>query len=242
MPVQKICSFCEREFRVSPRRSDEVKFCSIECKNRAKRVTLSCVACGATFEVKQYLSAMKYCSRDCYHRSAIGVAKKMPEGHKRNFNVCELCSKSFHVTVTRKLTARFCSKKCMSKSPAFRAEMSDSQRGEKSWRWQGGRYKSGGGYVRLKGKTLAAQKFHFEHRIVVEQWLLEVEPDHPFLIVVDDQKKLDPKIDVHHIDHNRSNNAHSNLLAVTKHAHAQIHHRNKKPEPWECWPRNPVRW
>lgn len=236
MPVQKICGFCEEEFLVPPRRSEEVKFCSIECKNRSNRVTLSCVACGTAFEVKQHLASTKYCSRPCYHGARVGVARVMPEGHQKHFKICEACSKSFRVTITRKDTARFCSKICMSESPSYRVEMGDVQRGENHWRWQGGRYKRGAGYVRVKGKSLASNKFHLEHRIVMEKVMLEMEPNHPFLITVDDQKKLDPKIDVHHIDRDRSHNDFDNLLAVTKHAHGQIHHKSKVPDPWECWP------
>ena len=73
-------------------------------------------------------------------------------------------------------------------------------------------------------------------------WMLEEAPDHPFLVDVEGQKKLSPDVEVHHVDRVRSNNARDNLIAVTKPAHAQIHHRGKKPEPWECWPSNPTKW
>jgi hypothetical protein len=72
--------------------------------------------------------------------------------------------------------------------------------------------------------------------------MLEDDPEHQFLVEVNGHKRLHPDIEVHHIDRVRSNNVRDNLLAVIYTAHAQIHHKGKKPEPWECWPSNPKRW
>lgn len=235
MPVEKICGHCATPFLVPSRRSETVKFCSVECKSNAKRVTLSCAGCGGSFERPKHLATAKYCSGDCFHSAAKGVAQR-PRS-ERYYRTCEACAVSFRVTLTRKDTARFCSRTCQYQSPAYREEMSDVQRGEKHWRWTGGLYKGGRGYVRIKGHKLAAQRFQLAHRLVVETAMLEMEPNHPFLIEVEGKKRLNPKIDVHHIDQNRSNNAFANLLAVTKRAHARIHSKNViMPEPWECWP------
>lgn len=234
MPIQKTCGHCGGKFSVSPRRHETVKFCSIECKNAAKRVAITCAACGALFERKAHLSESKYCSNDCYNSVRRGAPKK-DKGNPRYYCSCEQCGVSFRVTLTRKDTARFCSRKCQSQSPAFRLECSESQRGEKSWRWTGGLHQLKTGYVRERGRT-SGKTFRFEHRLIIERAIFKAEPNHPFLIEVDGKKKLNPKVEVHHIDRNRSHNEFSNLLAVTKDAHAQLHHRNKRPEPWECWP------
>lgn len=235
MPIQKTCGHCGAEFSVSPRRSGAVKFCSIECKNASNRRTLTCASCGKSFERSAHLSSSKYCSSGCYHSASRGVAKNVSD-RPRYYRTCEVCAVSFRVTFTRKDTARFCSRPCQSKSEKFRAESSERQKGEKSHRWTGGLYAARYGYIRVKGQKLSSKEFHFLHRQVIEQAMLEMEPDHPFLIEINGRKKLDPKIDVHHFDRNRSNNELSNLLAVTKYAHAQIHHRNRMPERWECWP------
>jgi transcription elongation factor Elf1 len=235
MPVLKVCGHCERSFSVPFRRHETVKFCSVECKNNAKRVTLVCAGCGGSFERRRYEAAAKYCSDACFHSAMVGATYDVG-GRQRYHRACEVCGVEFRVTMTRKDTARFCSRACQSSSPTFRAEMSATQTGEKHWRWAGGLYRRGTGYVRERGQNIGSATFRFEHRLVIERALLAAEPNHPFLIDTDGVKRLDPTIEVHHLDHDRSNNAFSNLLAVTKHAHAQIHHRNRKPDPWECWP------
>lgn len=234
MPVKKVCDQCQKPFSVPPRRADPVRFCSRECNSKAKRHTVICAGCGGSFERVRSDNFTKYCSNACYHTASKGV----PRGVKgpRYYRTCEVCTNEFQVTLTRKDTARFCSRSCQSKSAAFRSEMAATQSGEKSWRWSGGRYQFKSGYVRERGAGLDAKRTNLEHRLVIERAMLEKEPNHPFLIAVDGVKKLDPKIEVHHVDRDRSHNAFSNLLAVTKRAHAQIHHRNRKPEKWECWP------
>lgn len=235
MPVEKVCGHCATSFRVPNRRHETVKFCSVACKTAAKRRTLLCASCGNPFERRRHEDFAKYCSSKCYHDAVVGVAKNV--GHRqRYYRTCEVCAAEFRVTFTRKDTARFCSMNCQSRSPVRCAEKSEVQRGDKSHRWKGGLYKHGTGYVRERGQNIASRTFRFEHRLVIERAMLEAEPDHPFLIEVGGRKKLDPKIEVHHIDLDRSHNEFSNLLAVTKRAHAQIHHRDRKPEPWECWP------
>lgn len=234
MPVEKTCGHCAKLFRVPFRRSETVKFCSTKCKTAGKRRVITCAACGGSFE-RERSSAAKYCSNDCYHSASKGVPKP-DNGRERLYRTCEVCTGSFRVALSRRETARFCSYVCKGKSAAYRQEASEVQSGEKSWRWAGGLYRRGTGYVRARGHGLSPKEYHFEHRRVVETAMLEMEPDHPFLVEVDGRKKLDPKIDVHHIDRDRSNNALTNLLAVTKRAHALIHHNNRTPEPHECWP------
>jgi hypothetical protein len=234
MPVQKTCGHCATPFSVPPRRSETVKFCSIECKTAAKRCAITCAACGKLFEREKHLAKAKYCSNDCFHSVRKGVP--LPIRGERLYRDCEVCAVSFRIALSRRETARWCSRACQSKSPAYRQEASNAQRGEKSWRWAGGLYEGKYGYVRVKGQDLASGEFHFEHRRVIELAMLEMEPGHPFLVDIGGRKKLSRKIEVHHIDLDRSNNELSNLLAVTKFAHAQIHHKNRTPDPWECWP------
>lgn len=244
MPVQKVCEKCGVKFNVSPRRADEVRFCSRECKTASGRVQLSCAACGEVFEkVRSDLRGQKaYCSKTCYTKSQTGRKIAASDARPRYFKVCEVCRNEYRVTQTRKETARFCSRACQGASDAFRKECSDRQQADKHWRWSGGKYLTHEGYIRHKRKVQGVEGFTYNHRQVLTEALVQENPSHPFLIERDGKRLMNPMIDVHHIDRNRSNNDLSNLLAVTKEAHAQIHHRNKKPEPWECWPPNPANW
>jgi len=243
MPVVKKCDRCEKEFLVSPRRSDEVRFCSRECKAAAGRVALTCGCCGVQFEKKKSevsRSLLFFCSPDCYKSSQKGKPKNV-SGHQRYHKKCEVCAKEFRVTLTRKDEARFCSRECQAISPAYKQECSERQLREKSWRWSGGVYYSSSGYVATRDAMLGSERIG-EHRLVVLKAMLELAPWHPFLTQKDGKWRLSRDIEVHHIDRDRSNNELSNLLAVTKEAHAQIHHNNTKPKPWECWPINPKTW
>lgn len=245
MPVVKKCEHCGDEFKVPPRRSDEVRFCCRECKTLAGWRVMICPCCGETFRRKKSDhadSSVSYCSRRCYHSARIGEPAR--NKREKTFAVCKECGKQFQITSTRKRmgNANWCSKECQGKSVIWRIANSERQQREKSWRWSGGLYENKWGYIRAKANVNGRQIMGLEHRAVIERAMAQSCPTHPFLRHVDGKVKLDSMIEVHHIDRNRSNNALSNLLAVTKNAHAQIHHRNKKPDPWECWPPDPVAW
>jgi hypothetical protein len=184
-----------------------------------------------------------FCSRECFHAADKGAKHAEMPGHEKHYKDCVICGKNFRVTKTRKDTAKYCSNSCKLKCPDFRYKKSASVRAEKNHRWTGGLYKTGTGYIREKKKILGTETFTFNHRTVMLNAMLKECPNHPFLITnLDGEIKLSSSIEVHHIDRNRSNNEISNLLAVTKLAHAKIHHHNRKPEPWECWPSDPTIW
>ena len=239
MSVEKTCGHCAKSFIVPNRRHETVKFCSLACKTQGRRRTVVCVACGQSFERQAHLAASKYCSRECYHSTRPGVRLNVERG-ERHYRTCEVCAVSFRVTLTRKDTARFCSRACQSKSVPYRQHMSEVQRGAKSHSWKGGLYQGRYGYVRVRGTDRSSREHHFQHRYVIETAMLEQAPDHPFLVEINGKKKLNPKIDVHHIDLDRANNAFSNLLAVTRKAHGQLHGKNRTPDPWECWPHSHI--
>lgn len=244
MPVKVVCKHCGDAFESKPSEAAWRKYCSRACKSAHNSVDLICCVCGIGFRrLKSQLQSGygKYCSYSCKD-----TARRKPKAPKvvrtPVFKVCCACGIVFRIPPSRSATARFCSQKCKGGDEAFRAKCSDAQSGEKSWRWSGGRYKRGTGYVRVKSKKLGVERTSVEHREVIVKWMMEECPDHPFLIVVDGVSTLHPDVDVHHIDRVRSNNTRPNLLAVTKSAHARIHHHGKQPEPWECWPQNPKRW
>lgn len=249
--MEKLCEKCGKTFNVKPCHAVERKYCSAECKHQANRVTLTCKTCGKTWQtwksqikIHGRLGAGQYCSKPC-----ADLAKVIPKPEKpprkppsEIFRTCEVCEKTFRVYPGRKDTARFCSRICQGGSAKWAAECSERQQEEKHWRWAGGLYKNSHGYVRIKRNKNSVQSIRSEHTQIMIDWLLEEAPEHPFLVVVDGRKRLHPDLEVHHVDRVRSNNARDNLLVVTKTAHAQIHHRGKIPEPWECWPSNPAKW
>lgn len=243
MAVEKVCESCGAKFNVPPRRAESVRFCSRKCKTAAGREALNCATCGTLFErvVSASQGKAAYCSTGCYHAGLKGKPKATPEARPRYFKTCETCKTEFRVTKTRADTARFCSRACQGASAAWKEQCSEVQQGDKHWRWTGGKYKFQSGYVRDKRRVKGTDAY-FEHRRVILDAMLHLAPTHPFLIVLNGKTMLNPLIEVHHIDRDRGNNALSNLLAITKDAHAQLHHRNRKPEPWECWPPNPSNW
>lgn len=244
MAVHKVCQQCGVGFNVPNRRSDEVKYCSRECKTEAGYVTIACACCGVSVKKKrsELQGKTAYCSRECYDKTKKGRKHAVDPNQPRYFKTCEVCAKEFRVTLTRKDTARFCSRVCQSASPEFRKECSEVQQGDKHWRWSGGKYLTHQGYIRHKRKVFGQESMTFNHRIVMQEALEKAEPNHPFLMKTGDKVKLIPDVEVHHIDRDRANNELSNLLIVTKTAHAKIHHFNTKPKENECWPTNPTKW
>ena len=244
MPVQKVCENCGVLFKTSPRRSESVRFCSRECKTASGRVKMTCGGCGKLFErvASELRGKDVFCQKQCYFDSQKGRRKDVSPDRPRYFKTCETCKKEFRVTQTRKETARFCSRACQGINSEFRKECSERQQAERHWRWSGGKYLTHEGYIRHKRKVLGKEGFTYNHREVIVEAMLKECPEHPFLVRVGGKVRLSSLIEVHHIDRDRANNHPSNLLAVTKDAHAQIHHRNRKPDPWECWPSNPTKW
>lgn len=245
MSVEKECQSCGAKFSTPNRRSETVKFCSLDCKQNAGWVSRKCHHCKKTFQRKKSdlkRSGRFFCSRKCYHANAIGkpnVGRPKVEWVRK---VCETCSTPFDVVPSRKDKAKYCSAKCQHLNPAWREANSKSQQAEKSWRWSGGKYQTKDGYIRLKKSVSGKERFDFSHRRTILDAMIKQCPDHPFLKVVRGEIRLRTEIEVHHIDRDRGNNRLSNLLAITKAAHARIHHKNQKPSPTECWPPNPATW
>ena len=249
--MEKNCETCGKEFSVKKYLFDVRRHCSAECKRKANRITLICKCCGNAWEtwksqvaIKGRPGAGQFCSKDCADKSLIKPKPEKPPKKQPSeiYKVCEVCEATFRVYPCRKDTARFCSNHCKGISEVYRAKCSEQQQGEKSWRWSGGKYATHEGYVRAKSSKNGKEIFRFEHSRVMIEWITEEDPHSPFLIDIDGTKRLHPDVEVHHIDRIRSNNERSNLMVVTKDAHAKIHHKGSKPAPWECWPKNPTKW
>lgn len=175
-----------------------------------------CKGCGKAFEVKPSLDRIKYCSQQCKQQA------------KRVTLVCRQCGKNWWTWKSQTIipgrpgAGQFCSKACagLAKSGP----------------------RNGISYFRRHAKNNGVKTRVADHRQVMESWMVEVEPSHPFLVDVEGMKMLNPKLRVHHIDRTLRNNGRENLLVVTHAAHLRIHRKGTKPEPWECWPSNPTIW
>lgn len=244
------CEGCGKDFQTKAYRANTVRFCSSICKHKANRVEIECAQCSKLFWIhKSQDKGRKYCSKACRAQAQTKVDlrcescgkayQKAPgEAEKSRFcskvcldkskfsqvdKTCEFCGETYSVNSFRADTARFCSEACKWKCYT----------GNEDWKSPDG--KNPGGYKRAGTNGL-------EHRQVMLEWMLEEASDHPFIIEVDGEKRLDSGIDVHHIDRNRTHNTRSNLLALQRDAHSRLHHSRRKPKPGECWPPDPPKY
>jgi len=129
--------------------------------------------------------------------------------------ICPTCGKRFETWPND--DNAFCSRKCVNRK--------GTRRGAKNSYWKGGRTRHSDGYIYVRSPyhPFSSNGYVFEHRLVMERYLLEHEPDHPALIRIGEQKYLSPEWDTHHGDENRSNNKLSNLVAMTKTEHKKLH-------------------
>jgi len=97
--------------------------------------------------------------------------------------------------------------------------------GDGNSQWKGGRAAHSSGYVyqAAKDHPFASNGYVFEHRLVMEAWLRENDPESPFLIRLGDQLYLSPDFVVHHRDENKANNSIENLECMTPAEHRRHH-------------------
>lgn len=96
--------------------------------------------------------------------------------------------------------------------------------------WKGGKTDHSGGWVyeHAPDHPFASNGYVFEHRLVMERWLRENDPESPFLIPLGNQLYLSPDFVVHHCDENKRNNAISNLQCLTNSEHMSVHNDMRK--------------
>lgn len=194
------------------------------------KVEKTCLVCGIGFHVfKCRAETAVTCSRVCSGKwQAMGYAKERAKID------CEICGTQFFVPQCHKNLRRTCSKKCR----ATLDSRKDYATGKDSHNWKGGIVDHSDGYLYLsveKHPFANHGSYVLEHRVVMEQWMREENPDHKFLIDVGGKKYLAPHVVVHHIDENKRNNGRKNLLVCTHHSHRLIHSGNP-PMDGEVWP------
>lgn len=97
--------------------------------------------------------------------------------------------------------------------------------------WGGGRFKNTSGYMSVldPDHPYAVNGYVLEHRLVIEQWLREHEPDSPHLIEIRGVLYLKPGVVIHHIDEQKDNNALHNLYVFSCAAEHCFFHKSPLP-------------
>lgn len=183
---------------------------------------ISCVVCGTEFRVPPSRAAV---AKACSHECAVKVRAKSIE--RKVELLCNGCGEPFEVPRCHASRRSFCSRACMEASPSIR-DLKASRIGTQNPSWKGGRSVRSDRYIYATGREhpfAAANGMVLEHRLVMERWLRENEPDHPALVSIDGQLYLSPEYEVHHRDLSRSNNAIDNLQCLTKAEHRAVHTR-----------------
>lgn len=194
-------------------------------------VKKKCVICEVEFTVPHWREATaQTCSRACRGRL---VANRYEEARAKM--LCKACGKEYSVPQSHKHRRIYCSRACAARHTS---NLQTGVKGTASRAWKGGRTQHSGGYlyVRIAEHPFAGKHgYVFQHRVVMEEWMTQVAPDHPFLTEIDGRKYLRPEIEVHHINEVKSDFRRSNLLACTSGAHRAIHD-GRAPMHGEVWP------
>lgn len=197
-------------------------------KHRKQGVTLVekvCKTCGKTFKVEPYRGKGIYCSVECANE-----AKRTK--HEPNVT-CEYCGKSFYKKPSQIIrnTHHCCSKECMgnlrktlysgNNNPNF------NNRKDRVVIYNNG-YKYYEVHVEnhpFSHKNHNVGSYYLEHRYVVEQNYKLF--DQKYFIIIDGKHYLNPKVDVHHINEDTTDNRIENLIPLTRSEHTSKHNNKK---------------
>lgn len=190
----------------------------------------TCVICGTVFGVPAHREhTATTCSRQC---RSVSNAKKYAA--KRTGVVCKGCGHTFFVPPSHGKRRMYCSAACAAPSRA-----SNRPKGDRHYHWGGGRtyHQEGYLYVVMKDHPFASHSggYVFEHRVIMETWMRNQVPNHPFLVDVGGVSYLRSRIEIHHINGVKRDNRPANLLACTPPAHRAIH-SGVAPMSGEVWP------
>ena len=191
-----------------------------------------CVVCGKKFLVPPCRALT---AKACSHKCAVIVRAKSRE--RKVTCVCPNCGKEFLVPQSHKDRRVYCSKRCKYEADKFRTDLSERCSGGKNPMWKGGETISSDGYVckHIKAHPFAHNGYVFKHRLVMEKWLKEKNPDSEYLMKLGNNLYLSPDYVVHHLDGNKKNNRRRNLIVCTPSVHRKIHN-GQYPEPGTYWP------
>lgn len=162
-----------------------------------------CVVCNVKLQQRPHegnirFADRKLCSLRCRQ---IYITKLRHKNWKSK--LCIFCNKEISRHISKLI---YCNDKCMrlhrvgSNSPA----------------WKGGR-KNFQGYIQIYSKNhplCPKGGYMFEHRLIFENWLRVNDPKSEFLMELNGDKYLNPKIIIHHKNNNKIDNRIENLVPV----------------------------
>lgn len=146
--------------------------------------------------------------------------------------ICDYCGKEFNIKPSqfKRNNTHCCSRECSAeiKKTMYKGSNNPNygNRGENSKLFKGERIKNTKGYIvtYIPEHPLSDNRGRIlEHRYIAEKFLATKEQ----LININGVFVLNPDLDVHHIDENKTNNTPSNLMILTRQEHANIHQGNK---------------
>ena len=187
-----------------------------------------CRECGADFKVPPVRAATAfYCSKKCANLHRGDALRK-----ERVKLICANCGGEYEAFPSHAHRRKYCSYKCKDRDWTYRMSLAKTRGGESNVRWKGGRVRHSDGYVYLAAPhhPFTSNGYVFEHRLVMEFWLREHDPDSKFLVQLGDQKYLSPKFVVHHDDEDKTNNDIANLVCMTNAEHRR-HHNAESAKP-----------
>jgi hypothetical protein len=176
--------------------ASRLKVCE-ECKKR-----FICTRYGRQWE------ETKFCSRECFGRSQIGILKK----ELASYN-CDWCDKTFcYRRSDKRKEKKFCSASCSGKYGNSQAVKANNDKG---LRWNGGKTVHQGYIMLWMPDHPAARQsgYVMEHRLVCEKRL---------------GRLLYPNEVVHHINGIKDDNREENLVVLTSRAEHNHLHRGKQ--------------
>lgn len=189
---------------------------------------VNCENCNKEFNCcpsRFYKNKHHCCSVEC---SQI-VLKKERESKNGYFNCkCKTCGKPIHLKpyAANRYDSHYCCKECYLKALSDRMVGEKNHqfglKGSKNSSWKSDFKISSYGYKmqRVLDHPFAnSDGFVFCHRLVAEEFLL----DDTNSVIVNDKRYLNPELDVHHIDEDKTNNDVSNLMILTKGEHRRLH-------------------
>lgn len=178
-----------------------------------------CVVCDVEFKVPACRAATAICcSRKCKDKWWSAQRNKTVQ------LVCKGCGTEFAEYASHVERRAFCSRACKAKY-----EVRPDHSGNKNPCWKGGKSPHQDGYIYvLVGEHPFAStgNYIFEHRYVMEQWLIENDPESRFLVEIEGEKYLSPEIVIHHKNQLKTDNRIGNLECMTQSEHMTHHHND----------------
>ena len=191
-----------------------------------------CDNCGENVEIrnkKRLENKNIFCSKHCEKEFRI----KQNQKDEKYFNCqCPICKKLFHLKPSRKdkYKTHYCCRACFAeaKKEIMKGEKNHQfgLKGSKNASWKSDRKITVYGYIKVRSSDHPfrdCDDFVFEHRLVAEKYLLNLENS----IEINGKKYLKKEYVVHHIDGNRKNNNVENLRIMTLEEHTSLHQSKK---------------